>query len=153
MKPRIFLFLALAAAACDRGAIDNQAVSTEQIERVSTPKNEVADVGRAARLEPLSGAEIAEVGREGSCIFSRGPDILLVAAGSNAIARVAGEARHFVQSAPVEPTGGFFEDRQVSVSIGRVGAEGPAARATTTNRRSETSEEVSGTWICEGMDR
>ena len=153
MKTRIFLFLALAAAACDRGAVDNKAVSTEQIERVSTPKNEVADVGRAARLEPLSGAEIAEIGREGGCVFSRGPDVLLVAAGSNAIARVAGEARHFVQSAPAEPTGGFFEDRQVSVSIGRVGVDGPAARAPTPNRRSGTSEEVGGTWTCEGMER
>ncbi|MGQ0589256.1 MAG: hypothetical protein ACT4N8_06970 [Sphingosinicella sp.] len=131
----------------------NQAVSTEQIERVSTPKDELDDAGRSARLEPLSGDEIAEVGRDGGCVFSHGPDILLVAAGSNAIARVAGEARHFVQSAPVGPTGGFFEDRQVSISIGRVGAEGLEARATTTNRRSETSEEIAGTWTCEGMNR
>jgi hypothetical protein len=151
---RAWPLLAIAAlAACGGDTGGNQPVSAEQIERVSTPKNEMDDVGRSARLEPLSGDEIAEVGREGGCIFSRGPDILLVAAGSNAIARIAGEARHFVQSAPVEPTGGFFEDRQVSVSIGRVGTEGPAARATTINRRSETSEDIAGTWACEGLNR
>ena len=140
---------ALLAGCGDPG--EKGAVSAEQIERVSTPKNEVADVRPSARLEPLSGDEIAEVGRDGGCIFSRGPDILLVAAGSNAIARIDGAARHFVQSAPVEPTGGFFEDRRISISIGRTGAEGPAARATATNRRTETSEEIAGTWTCEGL--
>ena len=146
--------LALAAlAGCGGETGGNQPASTEQIERVSTPKNDVVDVRPSARLEPLSGHEIAQVGRDGGCIFSRGPDILLVAAGSNAIARVDGAARHFVQSAPVEPTGGFFEDRQISISIGRTGADGPAARATTTNRRAETSEEIEGTWTCEGLGR
>ena len=132
------------------GGVRNHAHSAD---RVSTPGNEVTDTGRSARLEPLSGEQIAQVGRNGACIFSRGPDILLVAAGSDAIARVDGAARHFVQSAPVEPTGGFFEDRQVSISIGRAGAEGPAARATITNRRTETSEEINGTWTCEGLGR
>ena len=151
---RAWPLLALAAlAACGGDAGGNQPVSTEQIARVSTPRNEVTVVRPSARLEPLSGDEIDEVGRDGGCIFSRGPDILLVAAGSNAIARVDGAARHFVQSAPVEPTGGFFEDRQISISIGRADTEGPAARATTTNRRTEESDEIDGTWTCEGLGR
>ncbi|HKR25293.1 MAG TPA: hypothetical protein VJS15_08550, partial [Allosphingosinicella sp.] len=72
----------------------------------------------------------------------------------DAIARIEGRLLHFTHSSPIGPTGGFFEDRQLSISIGRVG-EAPLegvdswpARITVTNRRGEARSELSGVWRC-----
>ena len=55
----------------------------------------------------------------------------------------AAQTLHFTHSAPVGPSGGFFEDRQVSISVGRTDPPkrrrgdviGWPARITVTNRR------------------
>ena len=54
------------------------------------------------------------------------------------------------------PSGGYFEDRQLSVSVGRIG-EATAdtgrwpARIVITNRRAEAQIELDGVWRCEPM--
>jgi hypothetical protein len=56
----------------------------------------------------------------------------------------------------VGPTGGFFEDRRVSISVGRTGEVAPAAgaagpwraRITVTNRRANAQVELDGVWRC-----
>ena len=45
--------------------------------------------------------------------------MLLAATPSDAIARIGGQLLHFAHAAPVGPSGGFFEDRQTSISVGR----------------------------------
>ena len=78
---------------------------------------------------------------------------MLAATASDAIARVNGRLYHFNHSSPIGPTGGFFEDRQLSISIGRVAdttgrAGRGTARMTVTNRRANAQVEIVGTWRC-----
>ena len=63
---------------------------------------------------------------------------------------------HFDQSSPAGPTGGYFTDRQLSISIGRTDEIDPGgtgddrwpARLTATNRRTRAQVELTGTWRC-----
>ena len=66
----------------------------------------------------------------------------------DAVARVGGDLRHFVQTTPPDETGIFLEDRQISISIGRTDSAGVAARLNVTNRRAETEERWAGEWRC-----
>jgi hypothetical protein len=74
------------------------------------------------------------------------------------MARVAGTLHHFAHASPAGPTGGFFEDRQVSISVGRTGAIVPGeelrgswpGRITVTNRRAHAQVELDGVWRCGG---
>ena len=89
-----------------------------------------------------------------ACDFSRGGRMLFAVTSGDAIARIERRLLHFTHSSPVGPTGGFFEDRQISISIGRVGeapvagADDWPARITVTNRRTEARSELSGVWRC-----
>jgi hypothetical protein len=149
---------ALLIAACgqDPAGTDGSAESN-QIERLSTLQEEEVDLVASVRLQPLSDEDLAGEGLVGTgCAFSSGGQRLLVAVGSDALARLEGELRHFVQSAPIGESGGFFEDRQLSISVGRSEAEegmagaagGWPARATVTNRRTEQQREIRGEWRC-----
>lgn len=138
-------------AVTDRGASENQ------MERLSTPRKEVVDPQAPARLQPLDRADLVQAGlADPLCDFSRDGRMLFAVSAADAIARVGGTVRHFAHSTPAEPTGGFFEDRQVSVSVGRVGEVRPGegavgswpARITVTNRRAEAQTELNGVWRC-----
>jgi hypothetical protein len=158
---RTALALALLLAGCREAGNEagNQGVNISEIERLSTPKVEVVDRNALARVQPL---EAADLEREGlahpSCNFTRDGRVLFAATAEDAIARIGGTLRHFAHSSPVGPTGGFFEDRQVSVSVGRVAglplAEAAAgswpARIIVTNRRAEAQVEINGLWSCRG---
>jgi len=135
----------------------NGAASTNQIEKLSTPRVEEPDLQATVRLQPVT---ISDLDREGlvgaGCDFSRDGQILLATVGSDALVRLQGQLRHLIHSGPVGPTGGFFEDRHLSVSIGRTeevaneadeSAAWPA-RMTVTNRRTEQQQEVRGIWTC-----
>lgn len=150
--------LCLALAAC--GAADGDNATTDQIERLSTPENLVEDVSNTARLEPLQPADGTRGPPQGGlCSFRRGAHYLLISSPSDVVARLNGELRHFVRSGQVDETGGFFEDRQVSISVGRTSPElvpGEAwswpASITVTNRRTQVRSRVDGVWQCNAGD-
>jgi hypothetical protein len=145
-------------AACGESRGDNQGAASEnQIERLSTPKPEKQDPTETARLQPVTPEDLDREGLLGAgCDFSSNGQTLLAAVGSDAIVRVQGELRHLVHSAPVGPTGGFFEDRQLSVSVGRTSEAATtadetsswSARITVTNRRTEVQQVMTGLWTC-----
>jgi hypothetical protein len=155
---RAVLALAMLLSGCgDGAAVTDRSASENQMERLSTPIKEVTDPEAAARLQPLDRADLAQAGlADPLCDFSRDGRMLFAVSAADAIARVGGTVRHFGHSALAEPTGGFFEDRQVSVSVGRVGQVPPGggaagswpARITVTNRRAEAQTELNGIWRC-----
>ena len=144
-------------AACGPQPSETTNASAAQIERLSTPKEEKTDPLASARLQPMAAIDLEAEGVLGAgCAFRAGDQLLLATAGSDALVRIGGELRHLVQSAAVGETGGFFEDRQISVSVGRTEGEGTTlgeasswpARLTVTNRRTEAELELRGTWTC-----
>jgi hypothetical protein len=150
------LAIALLLASCgQRGEAPRGGASENQIKQLSTPEKEEIDPHAAARIAPLAPEDLAALGPS-SCDFSRGGHVLLAATPSDAVARVAGRLRHFTHSSPMGPTGGFFEDRQVSISIGRTGevptgegAEGSwPGRIIITNRRANADMRLDGAWRC-----
>jgi hypothetical protein len=155
---RLRLALCLLVAGCHHEVpVSNGGASEAQIQRVSTPKVVVVDTRAAARPQPLTAANLAGSGMSGPpCDFSRDGRMLLAVSAADAIANVAGTLRHFVHASPAGPTGGFFEDRQVSISVGRVGEVVPGestagswpGRMTVTNRRAHAQIELEGLWRC-----
>ena len=152
------LVLALLLAACGADEVGEGNATANQIERLSTPAEEpVTDPNVSARLQPLDPGDVTHEGLGGpGCGFSSGGSLLLAATAGDAIARIDGGLLHLAHSAPVGPSGGFFEDRQRSISVGRTDAtEGPAqavagwpARITVTNRRTGAQVELAGIWRC-----
>jgi hypothetical protein len=154
------VLLLLLGACGERGIVgEDRGVTENLIERVSTPRNEVVDQSASARLQPLAPADLVSDGPIGpGCAFSRNGRLMLTASSSDAIARIDGRLLHFVHSSPVNASGGFFEDRQLSISVGRVGETAAAAgetgswpaRLTVTNRRHHIQAQLDGVWRCGG---
>jgi len=152
------LALCLLLAGCGHEVpVSNGGANEAQIQRLSTPKQVVVDTQAAARLRPLAPADLGQAGMAAPlCDFSRDGRMLLAVSPSDAIARVAGTLLHFAHSSPAGPTGGFFEDRQISISVGRIGAAIPGqgaagswpGRITATNRRARAQIELDGVWRC-----
>jgi len=148
--------LLLLLAGCGGGPDGGNAeITTNQLERLATARAEpVVDRQRAARPQPLLRADLegAAMARP-ACDFSKTGHMLLAVTADDAIARIDGRLYHFNHSSPAGPTGGYFEDRQLSISIGRVadttGRTGRwTARMTSTNRRANAQVEIVGTWRC-----
>lgn len=159
MRAAAAIPLLLTAAGCgERGIVsEDRGVSQNQIERLSTPEVENPDPQAPARPQPLARADLEQAGMTApACVFGRDGRVLLAVSPAQAVARVAGALRHFAPASPVGPTGGFFEDRQISISVGRVGevvpGEGAAGswpgRITVTNRRARAQVELDGVWRC-----
>jgi hypothetical protein len=156
MRPA--LVLCLLAAGCGHDVpVSNGSANAAEIQRLSTPKQVVVDSQAEARPQPLTAEDLARAGMVGPpCDFSRGRQMLLAVTAGDAIATVAGTFHHFAHASPAGPTGGFFEDRQVSISVGRIGAimpgEGTAGswpgRITVTDRRAHAQLELDGIWRC-----
>lgn len=145
--PTIAVLLLLAGCNAEEGAPENKGVTGEQIRRVMTPENmAVEDPLVAIEMQPLTEAESSLAGP--GCRFLRGSDALVVATGGDAVARIAGTLRHFVQSAAADGSGIFLEDRRVSISIGRTEPAGDAAMLRITNRASAAVQSWAGTWTC-----
>ena len=155
---RLLFVVSLVLAACnpaDEPA--NGSAEANQIRRLAQAKQEKADPSETARLQPLSEADLEAEGLIGArCSFRSEGGLMLVVVPSDSLIRFAGARRHLVHSAPVGATGGFFEDRQLSVSVGRTeenGAPGDGgmiwpARLKTTNRRTGGEVELEGFWTC-----
>ena len=97
--------------------------TTNQLERLAEGEARgCPDPQLAARPQPLVRADLEGAGMPDrpACDFSKNGHMLFAAHGGDAIARIDGRLYHFSHSSPVGPTGGFFEDRQLSISIGRV---------------------------------
>jgi hypothetical protein len=158
VAPLLAMTISVLLSGCGSGGGDSEgSADTNQIERLSRPKVEAPDPRASARLEPVTPADLEQEGLLGAgCSFTRDGRILIAVAGSDAIVRHAGELRHLVHSAPAGATGGFFEDRQLSVSVGRTSEQAVAAdegsswpaRMTVTNRRTEAQVEHRGVWTC-----
>ena len=150
------LLLPACGSGAERGGEADGAASTNQIERLSTPEQDKQDRRASVRLQPLTLADLDREGMVGTgCDFSRERQMLLASVGSDAVVKIEGEIRHVIHSAPVGPTGGFFEDRHLSISVGRTdegaGPDGTTAwpaRITITNRRAEVQLELQGVWTC-----
>lgn len=142
---RAWPLLALLAAGCgDTGG--NDAPAVDEIERLSTPENVAENVVEPARLDPLGNASLSAMGAMAArCRFEGPVGTLLVAGGDSGVAMVDGAPRQLVATAPAAPTGGFFEDRQISISVGRTAA---GDRLTLTNRRTQAQAEITGRWMC-----
>jgi hypothetical protein len=150
----------LLLAGCGREAElvgDNKGVTLNQIEQLSTPEEEVlVDPNLSARPAPLRQSDVTAAGlAEPACRFGRDGRLLFAASGGDAIARVGGQLLHFTHSSPMGPTGGFFEDRNLSVSIGRTGGNVGGERVgvwpahlTVTDRRNRAQVELQGAWRC-----
>jgi len=149
-------FALLLLAGCGEGsAVNNgEGPSEDEIRRLSTPEVEVIDPQRPVRPQPLKIADLAPMPAP-VCAFGRGGKMLLAANAGEAIARIRGRLRHLAQRAPLGPSGGFFADGRISISVGRVGgASGDIgawpARITITNRRAGAQMEIEGVWRCDG---
>jgi len=149
-------FVLMSLACCGEGspASNRKGPSEEEIRRLSTPEVEVVDPQAPVRPQPLKVADLAPMPAP-VCAFGRAGKMLLAASARGAIARVNGHLLHLAGAAPVGPSGGFFEDRQVSISVGRVGETSAdtgawPARITITNRRAEAQIEIEGVWRCNG---
>ena len=81
------------------------------------------------------------------CRFTRDADILVFAFGNAAAARIDGVLRTFRAQAMIGPSGGFYRDNELALSIGL--ASGEPARARVTNRLTEAREDARGEWTCE----
>jgi hypothetical protein len=147
MRTRMAALLTLLAAAC--GENGNGNASREQIERLSRPaENKVEDVSRTARLQPLQQADAASLPRA-SCRFVRENRVYVLGSAEGALARIGGGLRTLVPAGPVGETGGFFEDRQLSLSVGAGTAVG-SGRVLVTNRRTGAQTMILGIWNCGG---
>ena len=141
-------------SAAERG--DGEA-DANQIARLARPKAVNRDANATARLQPLTMEDLEREGLSGAgCLFRRDGQLLLAAVGSDSLIRIGGLRRHLIHSAPVGATGGFFEDRQLSVSVGRTDANGAPgdggmiwpARLKVSNHRTEAEIELHGFWTC-----
>jgi hypothetical protein len=151
------LLLVLAATGCDGETERKRAPTTNQLERLSTPDEEKSDPQASVQLQPLPRADLARVSASG-CMFAWEGRIYLAASDDGAIVRIAGQSRRLAQTAPVDQSGGFFEDRHVSVSVGRTDesnelpeeAHRLPARVTVTNRLTGARGSQRGIWACGG---
>ena len=152
------LVAALLLAGCGAGDGGADAPASEnQIERLSTPRAEKHDPSASARPQPIAVGELQREGLLGAgCDFSSDSAMLLVAANGVAAVRIEDRLRRLPQSAPVDGTGGFFQDAEISVSVGRTeeAATGRKAepswpaRITVTNRRTGAQQRLPGVWNC-----
>ena len=159
--------LLLLAGCGSAGEPANGAADANLIERLARPKVEKSDPRATARLQRLTREDLEREGLLGAgCTFSRDGQMLLAVVGSDALVRISGQRRHLIHSAPTGATGGFFEDRQIAVSVGRTDegdappetgsdpaparAPGWPARLKVVNRRTEAEVELRGVWTCTG---
>ena len=147
MKVRLLVAAACLLAGCDAGG--NRAAENDQIERLSRPHNVAVPTGNPAALLPLTPEDLADEDyADAPCAFTVGGRLLLAASGEGALARLEDGLRHLVPSGLVGPTGGYFEERQVSISIGRDADGEEAARARVTHRRAGAQQDIMGDWTC-----
>jgi hypothetical protein len=148
----LFAIALLAGCGEDSPVSDGKGPSEDEIRRLSTPEVEVIDPQRPVRPQPLKVADLAPMPAP-VCAFGRDGKMFLAVSEREAIARIRGRLRHLAHRAPLGPSGGFFADRRISISIGRVGGVSGdigawPARITITNRRAGAQMEIEGVWRC-----
>jgi hypothetical protein len=134
----------LMASAC--GFTGDAEMNSDQLERIAIQQNQVDDIGATARLEPLERISPPPGYRDITCRFTRNGQLLVLAGIYRAAAQVDGTLRIFQTEGPIGPTGGFFRDRELALSVGAEG--GAPARARVTNRTTGAQEDHQGQWQC-----
>jgi hypothetical protein len=157
MRTAAGLALLLLAGCGSHGNVDDdRGVTANQLDRLATRKVAAPDPAAMARLQPLQAQDAIGAPPGQGCEFAADGRMFLISTGGDTVGRLEGRLLHLVHSAPVGATGGFFEDRQISISIGRTdGATTPAgaARMIVTNRRLHTRSELDGIWTCDDSGR
>ncbi len=152
MKTRLLVAAACLLAGCSGGEENvegGNALDTAQIEQLSTPKNIVAPPENTTELLPLSREDISRAGfGTAPCAFVADGRLLVAASGEGALARFRSGLRRLATSGLVEPRGGYFEDREIGISIGRDANEVGPARARVTDRDAEEQRDIAGEWTC-----
>lgn len=148
MTRLIFLIPALMAfSACNSAPGDEQAPNTQQIENLSKIEEEPkADPRESVRLQSLASEDLL-LGSDGGCRFTAQRGILLATAGEGAVARLGDELRTLIPTGPAGPSGGFYEQGQMSISVGR-GEGATPDRLAVTNRRTGAHVVERGAWEC-----
>jgi hypothetical protein len=143
MRAAVALALLLMAGC---GSSDEAEMNVEELERIAIQQNQAQDIGATARLQPLSGIGPPPGYHDIACRFTRNGELLVLAGIYRAAARIDGTLRIFQTQGPIGPTGGFFRDRELALSVGVEGAA--PARARVTNRTTGAREEQEGQWQC-----
>ena len=152
MRAASIVVAALLASGCDSSpGVNGGNVTGEMIERIAKQQNIVADVSATVRLQPLGPVGVVGGAGGAPCRFTRDDNLLFIASGETGAARIDGTTRNLRVEGSVGPTGGFFRDREIGVSIGV--AQGGAARIVVTNRLTDAREEAIGSWSCESGSR
>ena len=126
-------------------------VNSQMLNRIAFQHNEARDLGASARLQPTTAVAAPPDHAGLACRFTHGEALLVQAFGAGASARVNGALRAFRAEGPVGPTGGFFRDRELALSIGV--QSGAPARARVTNRSTGAREDHEGQWQCAQASR
>ena len=150
------LTTALVAACGPRGNAPAQGVAANDIARLATPEKEEHDPMASARPQNITSEELGRAALLGSgCRFSHEDSLLLAEAGADAIVKIEGSIRHLRPTAPLTGSGGFFEDGEIAVSIGREheavengGVGSWPAQMGVTNRRTHARVREQGIWTC-----
>jgi hypothetical protein len=166
MRGRNFLaVMALILASCGEEGSDEPVGNPSadelhsRIENVAfvQPKEE-AQKDAPRRLGVLQEAALPAEYRAGrSCRLTQGANLLLIAAAPGALANVDGRVTPMHIAGTVGPSGGFFEGRGASVSVGLQPPEGAAVGSPTTHAGvtvggddSKPIERHEASWICLG---
>jgi hypothetical protein len=165
-NPFLTPVLALFAASCGGGEGPDEpagdpspAELADRIENVAfapTPEEEKKAVPR--RLGVLQESALPAEYRTGrSCRLTQGANLLLVAAAPGAVANIDGRMVRLGTAGPVGPSGGFYEAKGASISIGLKPLEGAAIGAATTRAGvtvggddNKPLEQHEASWICLG---
>lgn len=157
----------LAACGQEEPGLNNQQFA-EAIENVAEarPEPDPKPEAPGPSLVAIASEDIAGALAPGAgCDFSSSGGLLFASIGTDALARVNGIATRLRASAPIGPSGGFFEGERFAISIGRLddladnrltpgAATSWPARLVLSDRRRDTSDELrlEGTWRC-GVSR
>jgi hypothetical protein len=111
--------LLLLVAGCGSRASETAAVPSPEEIRKLMQSNVVEEKPPPLRLGVLADAEIPPRLRgKPLCRLWQGEKVLLVAKGSEALARIDGRVLTLAQGGPVDATGAFFRGPAITISIG-----------------------------------
>ena len=149
--------LALLAAACGPSE-QGRGLTEEEINALGLGGNvsaERAPTPATIGLDPLTPDDIAGANIRPSCVLRVGGEPVLAAEQYDAVVSRYGQRTALRVEGPVGDTGGFFQNDDISISVGRPQDRadpdqlptGPA-RARLNDRRRGTSNEVEADWSC-----
>ena len=149
--------LALLLAACGPSG-QERGLSEEEINALGLGHNastEKAPTPSSIGLDPLAPEDLVAANMRPGCMLRVGGQPVLAAEQYRALVNRYGQRTELSVDGPVGATGGFFQNQNISVSVGRPYdradpdqlPSGPA-RVRLNDRRQNTSTEVEADWSC-----